>query len=80
MLTATILGSAMAFIDTTVINVALPVMQTELGAGVDDAQWIDHESALTLAFVARRHVRVLRDRDDAAGPARQAVVAIDLVL
>ncbi|HEX8254896.1 MAG TPA: MFS transporter, partial [Thermoanaerobaculia bacterium] len=39
-LTATILGSAMAFIDTTVINVALPVMQRDLRAGVDDAQWI----------------------------------------
>ena len=39
-LTATILGSAMAFIDSTVITVALPVMQTELGADVKDAQWI----------------------------------------
>jgi EmrB/QacA subfamily drug resistance transporter len=48
-LTATILGSAMAFIDTTVINVALPVMQTELGAGVDDAQWIVDAYLLVLS-------------------------------
>lgn len=39
-LTATILGSSMAFIDTTVVNVALPVMQRELRAAVSDAQWI----------------------------------------
>ncbi len=39
----------MAFIDTTVINVALPVMQTELGAGVDDAQWIVDAYLLVLS-------------------------------
>jgi EmrB/QacA subfamily drug resistance transporter len=48
-LAATILGSAMAFIDTTVINVALPVMQTELRAGVDDAQWIVDSYLLVLS-------------------------------
>ena len=48
-LAATILGSAMAFIDTTVINVALPVMQTELRAGVDDAQWIINSYLLLLS-------------------------------
>jgi EmrB/QacA subfamily drug resistance transporter len=39
-LAATILGSAMAFIDGTVINVALPVLQKALGASVSQAQWI----------------------------------------
>lgn len=39
----------MAFIDTTVINVALPVMQTELRAGVDDAQWIVDSYLLVLS-------------------------------
>jgi EmrB/QacA subfamily drug resistance transporter len=48
-LAATILGSAMAFIDTTVINVALPVMQTELHAGVDDAQWVVDSYLLVLS-------------------------------
>ena len=36
----TILGSAMAFIDGTVINVALPVLQSEMHATINDAQWI----------------------------------------
>ena len=36
----TILGSSMAFIDGTVINVALPVLQSELHARINDAQWI----------------------------------------
>jgi EmrB/QacA subfamily drug resistance transporter len=36
----TILGSSMAFIDGTVINVALPVLQSELHATINDAQWI----------------------------------------
>ncbi len=39
----------MAFIDTTVINVALPVIQTELQAGVDDAQWIVDSYLLVLS-------------------------------
>ncbi len=37
---ATILGSAMAFIDGTVVNVAMPAMQRDLGAGIAAAQWI----------------------------------------
>jgi len=39
-LAATILGSAMAFIDGTVVNVALPVLQQDLHADVRQAQWI----------------------------------------
>ncbi len=39
-LAATILGSSMAFIDGTVVNVALPVLQSDLGATVLDTQWI----------------------------------------
>ncbi|HEY3202842.1 MAG TPA: DHA2 family efflux MFS transporter permease subunit [Thermoanaerobaculia bacterium] len=39
-LAATILGSSMAFIDGTVVNVALPVLQTSIGASVSSAQWI----------------------------------------
>jgi EmrB/QacA subfamily drug resistance transporter len=39
-LAATILGSAMAFIDSSVVNVALPVMQKSLGADVSQTQWI----------------------------------------
>jgi len=39
-LTATILGSSMAFIDGSVVNVALPTIQRELGASIAEMQWI----------------------------------------
>nr|WP_315597168.1 MFS transporter [uncultured Cupriavidus sp.] len=39
-LAATILGSSMAFIDGSVVNVALPTIQGELGASVAEMQWI----------------------------------------
>jgi EmrB/QacA subfamily drug resistance transporter len=39
-LAATILGSSMAFIDGSVVNVALPAIQTELGASVAAMQWV----------------------------------------
>ena len=37
-LIATILGSSMAFLDGTVVNVVLPVLQTDLKATVADVQ------------------------------------------
>jgi EmrB/QacA subfamily drug resistance transporter len=48
-LAATILGSSMAFIDSTVVNVALPVMQEKLQASVADAQWIVNAYLLLLS-------------------------------
>jgi len=45
----TILGSSIAFIDTTVVNVALPVMQRQLHATGDEAQWMVESFALVLA-------------------------------
>src|SRR5215218_2636794 len=48
-LAATIIGSAMAFIDGTVVNVALPQIQKRLGATAVDAQWIVAAYALFLA-------------------------------
>ena len=33
-LTATILGSSMAFIDGTVVNIALPALQSTMGATI----------------------------------------------
>ncbi|HEX9724712.1 MAG TPA: MFS transporter [Vicinamibacteria bacterium] len=48
-LAATILGSSMAFIDGTVVSVALPVLQTDLGATVSELQWIVEAYALFLA-------------------------------
>ncbi|HLX56461.1 MAG TPA: MFS transporter [Ktedonobacteraceae bacterium] len=48
-LVATILGSSMAFIDSTAVNVALPVLQTDLKATVADVQWVVEAYALLLA-------------------------------
>ena len=48
-LLTTILASSMAFIDSTVVNVALPAIQRELGASAADAQWIVEAYALLLA-------------------------------
>ena len=39
-LAATILGSSLAFIDGTVVNLALPALQTSLNATVVDVQWV----------------------------------------
>src|SRR5437763_8699037 len=39
-LAATILGSSMAFIDSTVVNVALPALQASFHATVVDVQWV----------------------------------------
>ena len=48
-LAATIIGSGMAFIDSTVTNVALPALQQELNATAVDAQWIVEAYALFLS-------------------------------
>ena len=48
-LIATILASSMAFIDGTVVNVALPALQTDLHASVTDIQWVVESYALLLA-------------------------------
>ncbi|HLK38967.1 MAG TPA: MFS transporter [Polyangiaceae bacterium] len=48
-LVVAILGSSMAFLDGTVVNVALPVMQRELAIAVDRVQWIVEAYALLLA-------------------------------
>src|SRR5260370_42593309 len=45
----TILGSAMAFIDGTAVNVALPALQRDLGATVGDVQWVVEAYTLFLA-------------------------------
>lgn len=48
-LAATILGSSMAMIDGTVVNVALPALQAALNATATDTQWIVESYALFLA-------------------------------
>ncbi|HVT56919.1 MAG TPA: DHA2 family efflux MFS transporter permease subunit [Thermoanaerobaculia bacterium] len=48
-LVATILGSGMVFVDGTVVNVALPALQRDLGATVADVQWVVEAYAVLLA-------------------------------
>jgi EmrB/QacA subfamily drug resistance transporter len=48
-LAATILGSSMAFIDGTVVNVALPALQSDLHASITGIQWVVESYALFLA-------------------------------
>lgn len=48
-LVASILGSSLAFVDGTVVNVALPAIQQQLGATVAQAQWVVESYALLLA-------------------------------
>jgi EmrB/QacA subfamily drug resistance transporter len=48
-LAATILGSSLAFIDTTVVIVALPTIERDLDLGLAGQQWIFLSYSLTLA-------------------------------
>src|SRR5215813_12876830 len=48
-LVATILGSSMAFLDGTVVNVSLPALQSAFHASVADVQWVVEAYALFLA-------------------------------
>src|SRR5947207_12319011 len=48
-LVATNLASSMAFIDSTVVNVALPALQANLNATVVDVQWVVEAYAVMLA-------------------------------
>jgi EmrB/QacA subfamily drug resistance transporter len=48
-LAATILGSSMAFIDGTVVNVALPALQSAFRADITEIQWVVESYALFLA-------------------------------
>ena len=48
-LAATILGSSMAFIDSTVVNVALTAIQASFHATVVDVQWVVESDGLFLA-------------------------------
>ena len=47
-LVASILGSSMAFIDGSVVNVALPAIQNDLGGGLATQQWVVNGYLLTL--------------------------------
>jgi EmrB/QacA subfamily drug resistance transporter len=48
-LAATILGSSMAFVDSTVVNVAIPALQTSFNASVFDVQWVVESYGILLS-------------------------------
>ncbi|GAA2666811.1 MFS transporter [Nonomuraea recticatena] len=48
-LAATVLGSGLAMLDSTIVNVALPALSRELGADMAGAQWTINAYTLTLA-------------------------------
>jgi EmrB/QacA subfamily drug resistance transporter len=48
-LLATVLGSGIAFLDATVVNVALPTIGEDLDAGIASLQWVVNAYTLTLS-------------------------------
>lgn len=48
-LAATIVGAGLAMLDSTIVNVALPVVGADLGASLSDLQWILNGYLLSLA-------------------------------
>src|SRR5438270_665711 len=57
---ATAMGSGMIFLDGTVVNVALPRIQTELAAPLSGLQWIVNGYSL---YATTRHVPPNRDEN-----------------
>jgi EmrB/QacA subfamily drug resistance transporter len=49
LLTACVLGSGVAFLDQTVVNVALPALRDDLGTGLAAQQWVVEAYLLTLS-------------------------------
>jgi EmrB/QacA subfamily drug resistance transporter len=47
-LLACVLGSAVVFVDSTVVNIALPSLRADLGASLGDQQWVIDAYLLTL--------------------------------
>jgi EmrB/QacA subfamily drug resistance transporter len=48
-LAVTVLGTGIALLEATIVNVALPTLGRDLDAGVDDIQWVVNAYMLTLA-------------------------------
>lgn len=67
-------ATAMLLLDVTVVNVALPAIQKDLGASFDELQWVVDAYALTLAATLLT-AGVLADRHG-----RRAVFAVGLAV
>ena len=74
MLAATILGSSMAFIDGTVVNVALTALQSSLQATLVDVQWVVESYGLFLSAL----ILVGGALGDALGRRRMFVLGVAL--
>src|ERR1700743_635737 len=48
-LVAAVIGSGMAFVDGTIVNVALPAIQRAMNATTADAQWVMESYALLVS-------------------------------
>ena len=71
-LLAAILGSSMAFVDGTVVNVALPALRHELGATASQVQWVIESYALFLAsLLFTGEDRIPASQQSAAGLVRR---------
>jgi len=61
-LSATIIASSMGFIDGTIVHIALPAIQRDLGANFAALQWIANSYLLALCALlvisVRRHQTV----------------------
>src|SRR5213082_1123728 len=80
-LVATTLASSMAFIDGTVVNVALPALQANLNATIVDVQWVIEAYSLLLSAPACRRIfgRPLRTTPDFSDWYRAVRVGIRMV-
>jgi EmrB/QacA subfamily drug resistance transporter len=69
---ACILGSVIVFVDSTVVNVALPAIQDDLGGGLSLQQWVVDAYLLTLGSL----LLVGGSLGDLFGPRRMILVGI----
>jgi MFS family permease len=71
-LAATIIGSSLAFIDGTVVSVALPAIAREFAATGSEVQWVVEAYALSLSALLPRTVARWGTGSDGGGSTRSA--------
>jgi EmrB/QacA subfamily drug resistance transporter len=69
---ATVLGTSIVFVDSTVVNVALPAIQADLGGGLAAQQWIVDAYLLTLGSL----ILVGGSLGDIYGPVRTFTIGV----
>ena len=78
-LVAAILGTTVVTVDSTVVNVALPAIQSELGGGLAGQQWVSNAYLLTLSsllLVAGSLGDLFGDRAVVGIPCRDLVLGL----